>query len=221
MNSKKKSIPVLVPVTTIFARQVRAGFEVQYEEWLAGISQTSSRFTGNQGTTILRPAEGRDEYIAITHFDSAENLELWLLSTEREAWLEKLQAIDVCHEEVTSLAGMERWFTLRDRGATRLPPRYKTATLILLGLYPLVLLLDLVLSPVLSGLPGPLKVLVSLVVSVALMVWIVLPWLTHLFSGWLHPRPEPRSPMPAATAPPSPSASTHDLPSQSRLGRED
>jgi len=180
------------PVTTIFAREVRAGFEVQYEEWLAGISRTSLRFTGNQGTTILRPAEGRDEYIAITHFDSAENLELWLRSTERESWLEKLQSIGICREEVMSLAGMERWFTLRARGATRLPPRYKTATLILLGLYPLALLLDLVLSPVLSGLPGPLSVLVSLVVSVALMVWIVLPWLTRLFSGWLHPRPEPR-----------------------------
>lgn len=183
---------MLVPVTTIFARQVRAGFELQYEEWLAGISRTSSSFTGNQGTTILRPAEGRDEYIAITHFDSAENLELWLRSTERERWLEKLKAIDICREEVTSLAGMERWFTLRDRGTTRLPPRYKTATLILLGLYPLVLLLDLALSPVLSGLPGPLQVLVSLVVSVALMVWIVLPWLTRLFAGWLHPRPERR-----------------------------
>jgi hypothetical protein len=83
---------------------------------------------------------------------------------------------------------MERWFTLPGRGATRLPPRYKTATLVLLGLYPLVLLLNLVLNPVLSGLPGPLKVLASLVASVAIMVWIVLPWLTRLFSKWLHPR---------------------------------
>ncbi len=176
------------PVTTIFARVVRAGFEVQYEEWLAGISRTSSRFTGNQGTTILRPAEGRDQYIAITQFDSAENLELWLRSTERESWLAKLRPIDVCREEVLSLAGMERGFTLPGRRATRLPPRYKTATLILLGLYPLVLLLNLVLSPVLSGLPGALKVLASLVASVAIMVWIVLPRLTRLFSKWLHPR---------------------------------
>ncbi len=181
------------PVTTIFAREVRTGFEVQYEEWLAGISRTSSRFTGNQGTTILRPTEGRDEYIAITQFDSAENLELWLHSTEREGWLAKLQSIDVCREEVLSLAGMERWFTLPGRGATRLPPRYKTATLVLLGLYPLVLLLNLVLNPVLSGLPGPLKVLASLVASVAIMVWIVLPRLTRLFSGWLHPRRDSRS----------------------------
>ncbi len=47
---------------------------------------------------------------------------------------------------------------------------------------------NLVLNPVLSGLPGPLKVLASLVPSVAIMVWIVLLWLTRLFSKWLHPR---------------------------------
>ena len=68
-----------------------------------------------------------------------------------------------------------------------MPPRYKTALLILLGLYPLVLVLDVVLSPLLDGLPGPVQVLLSLMVSVAMMVWIVLPRLTQLFSGWLHP----------------------------------
>ncbi len=177
------------PVTTIFARKVRAGFEAQYEEWLAGISRTSSGFAGNHGTTILRPGEGRDEYIAITHFDSAENLEQWLRSSERSAWLEKLRSIDICREEVMSLAGMERWFTLPDQGAAGLPPRYKTATLIFLGLYPVVLLLNVVLKPFLSGLPGPLQVLVSLMISIPLMVWVVLPYLTRLFFRWLHPRP--------------------------------
>jgi antibiotic biosynthesis monooxygenase (ABM) superfamily enzyme len=193
VSQSKPKEPAFVPVTTIFAREVRAGFEVQYEEWLAGVSQTSSRFTGNQGTTILRPTEGRDDYLAITQFDSAENLELWLRSTERESWLAKLESIDVCREDVLSLAGMERWFTLPGRGATRLPARYKTATMILIGLYPVVLLLNLLLNPLLSGLPRPLKVLASLVASVAIMVWIVLPWLTRVFSGWLHPRRDRRS----------------------------
>ena len=72
-----------------------------------------------------------------------------------------------------------------------MPPRYKTASLILLGLYPLVLVLGVVLNPLLAGLPGPLQILISLMVSVAMMVWIVLPGLTRLFSGWLHPQPKP------------------------------
>ncbi|GJM44478.1 MAG: hypothetical protein DHS20C21_13200 [Gemmatimonadota bacterium] len=176
----------------MFARRVRAGFESQYDEWLKGISRTASGFPGSQGTTVLRPGEGREEYIAISQFASAEDLERWLCSTERRQWLEKLESITLDHEEVTSLTGMERWFTLPNRAVTQPPPRYKTAVLVLAGLYPLVLLLDLILSPFLTALPGPLQVFVSLVVSIAIMVWGVLPQLTRLFFRWLYPGHEPR-----------------------------
>jgi antibiotic biosynthesis monooxygenase (ABM) superfamily enzyme len=177
------------PVTTVFARRVRPGSEERYEEWLTGISRTSSGFPGNQGTTILRPGEGRDEYVAITHFDGVDNLESWLRSTKRGEWLEKLQDIDICHEEVLTMAGMERWFTLPDQGANRMPPRYKTAALIFLGIYPLVLALNAILGPSLAGLPQAVQVLVSMSISIPVMVWIVLPFLTRVFFGWLHQSP--------------------------------
>jgi antibiotic biosynthesis monooxygenase (ABM) superfamily enzyme len=181
----------LIPVTTIFARVVRPGQEAQYEDWLAEVSHASSSFAGNQGTTILRPADVREEYIAITQFDTQQKLDKWLESAELANWLDKLESIDICREEVMSLAGMERWFTLPGASTDRMPPRYKTAVLILIGLYPIVLVLELVLSPLLVALPGPLQVLLSLMISVALMVWIVLPRLTQLFSGWLHPESKP------------------------------
>lgn len=177
-----------LPVTTIFARRVRPGSEVDYEEWLAGIVRASSAFEGYQGTTVLRPGEGRSEFLAITQFDSQPLADRWLRSPEREEWLQRLGQINVCAEDVMSLAGMERWFTLPDHGPTGMPPRYKTASLILLGLYPLVLVLNVVLKPALQGLPGPLQVLASLLVSVPLMVWVVLPFLTRRFAGWLHPK---------------------------------
>lgn len=174
-------------VTTIFSREIRPGHEARYEEWLAGISNSSSKFEGNQGTTILRPAEGREQYIAITQFDSAKNLDVWMVSSEREDWLSKLNSIQVCREEVMSLAGVERWFTLPGSAQSQMPPRYKTAALVLLGLYPLVLILNVLLSPLLAGLPVPLQTLCSLILSVSLMVWAVLPALTKLFGRWLHP----------------------------------
>ena len=180
-----------MPVTTIFTRIVRPGHEVQYEDWLAGISRTSSGFAGNSGTTILRPAQGREEYVAIMQFDTQHNLDDWLESVERANWLTKLGAIDICREEVMTLAGMERWFTLQGGDYDHMPPLYKTALLILLGLYPLILVLDFVLSPLLGGLPGPVELLFSLMVSVPMMVWIVLPLLTKIFSSWLHPKAKP------------------------------
>ena len=179
------------PVTTIFARRVRPGFERQYEEWLGGITRTLAQFPGNQGSTILRPGAGRTEYIAIVQFDSAENLERWLVSEERADWLAKLESITLDSEEVSSLTGMERWFTLPDRSVTQAPPKYKSATLLLLGLYPLVLVLSPLLQPLIGSWPSALQILVSLVVSIPLMVWIVMPQLTRLFFGWLYPEHKP------------------------------
>ena len=106
--------------------------------------------------------------------------------------MEKLESITLDHEEVTSLTGMERWFTPPNRAVTQPPPRYKTAILVLVGLYPVVLLLGLVLRPFMAGLPYSLQVLVSLVISIPIMVWIVLPQLTRLFFRWLYPRHKPR-----------------------------
>lgn len=174
------------PVTAVFERQVRAGFEARYEEWLAGIAQAAARFPGNQGTTILRPTEAGSDYVAITQFELPESLEAWLNSPDRKRWMSQLRAIDICHEDVSTLAGMERWLTL-SHDARDHPPRHKTVALILLGLYPLVLILDLLLGPLLSHLPPPVSLLISLLVSVSIMVGSILPWLTRMFAGWLQP----------------------------------
>ena len=176
------------PATTVFARVVRPGSEAQYEEWLEGISETAAAFTGNQGMTILLPSGGREEYIAITHFDSKENADLWMHSKERCGWIDKLGEISIEREEVTSLTGMERWFTMPGRPITKPPPPYKTAIMIVVGLYPLALGLDVVLSPMLVDLAGALQILITLAISSSIMVWFLMPGLTRLFYRWLYPR---------------------------------
>lgn len=179
------------PVTTMFSRRVKPGFEGQYEEWLKSINQAAAGFSGSQGTTVLRPGAGRGEYVAIVQFDSAQNLERWLVSRERADFLTKLESITLDSEEVSSLTGMERWFTLPDRSVTQAPPKYKSAFLVLLGLYPLVLILNPLLAPLVGSWPAALRVLLSLAISVPLMVWVVMPQLTRLFFGWLYPEHKP------------------------------
>lgn len=176
------------PVTTMFAREVKPGHEAEYESWLGGISKASSLFPGNQGTTILKPSGDRREYIAITQFETAECLERWLCSAERDSWLSKLTDIALDHEEVKALTGMERWFTLPNRAVHQPPARYKTAILVFIGLYPLLLALNSVLAPFTEGLHMSVKILISLVISIPMMVWLVLPWLTQRLFGWLYPR---------------------------------
>lgn len=175
------------PVTTIFSRRVKPGSEAQYEAWLAGISQSSSSFPGAQGTTVLRPDEAHGTYMAIMQFDSADNLSRWMESDERAGWLEKLNSISLESQEIASMTGMERWFSLPDRSITQAPPKHKTALMVLVGLYPLVLLLTFLLEPVTGAWPTPLRVLASLAISIPVMVWGLMPQLTRLFFRWLYP----------------------------------
>ena len=177
------------PVATIFSRRVRPGFEERYEEWMSGIVRATSAFPGSQGTTVLRPSASRPEYLAIVQFDAACNLERWMESEERAEWLGKLEDITLESEEISSMTGMERWFTLPDRAVSQAPPKHKMAVVIFLGIYPLIMLIGALLQPLVGTWPLAPRILASLVVTIPLMTWIVMPLLTRLFFGWLYPEP--------------------------------
>jgi hypothetical protein len=65
------------------------------------------------------------------------------------------------------------------------PPRWKTAVLIWLAIYPSITLLMLLFGDQLARLPIPVRTLVLTAVLVPLMVLVLLPRLQKLFAGWL------------------------------------
>src|SRR5262245_59483199 len=65
------------------------------------------------------------------------------------------------------------------------PPRWKMVVVTLLAIYPLISLVQLLLVPLLEDLPSPVRTLVTSVLLVCLMTYLVMPLMTHLFSGWL------------------------------------
>ena len=58
----------------------------------------------------------------------------------------------------------------------------------LLAIYPLILMVNLSVGPILAPLPLPLRALVTSALLVPLMTWVVMPRITRLFYGWLYPR---------------------------------
>ena len=56
----------------------------------------------------MLPADGREDYVAITQFDTQHNLDDWLESAERANWLTKLGAIDIYREDVVIMASSRR-----------------------------------------------------------------------------------------------------------------
>ncbi|WP_304454675.1 hypothetical protein [Nocardiopsis sp. YSL2] len=65
------------------------------------------------------------------------------------------------------------------------PPRYKTALVSWLSVYPIITLLLWLLGPVVSALPVPVVTLVLTVVLVTLQTYVVMPFMTRLFQPWL------------------------------------
>ncbi|WP_454197434.1 hypothetical protein [Nocardia sp. Marseille-Q1738] len=65
------------------------------------------------------------------------------------------------------------------------PAKWKIWLLTVVGLYPLLILLVTVTAPLLEPLPPSLRLAVIVPIAVAAMVWIVMPFLTRRFAGWL------------------------------------
>ena len=83
------------------------------------------------------------------------------------------------------MRGIDGWFG----AAGARPPRWKQAVAIWLAFFPVSLLFNFGLGPLLSELDLFSRVLVSTLALTPLMVYLFIPLSTHLLSNWLHPSP--------------------------------
>ncbi len=65
------------------------------------------------------------------------------------------------------------------------PPRWKTAVIIWLGIYPTITTIIWLLSPFIADFPLPVKTLCLTLLAVPVMVWVMLPALQRMLRGWL------------------------------------
>jgi antibiotic biosynthesis monooxygenase (ABM) superfamily enzyme len=70
-----------------------------------------------------------------------------------------------------------------------MPPRWKTAVVIWLAIYPSITLLLWLAGPRIGGWALPVRTLVVTAVLVPWMVFVVLPALQRLLAPWLRPTP--------------------------------
>jgi uncharacterized protein len=173
------------PVTVVVRHRVKPGHEAEFEEWLRGITTDMSHFDGQQGYNVVRPGDsGRSEYLIFFRFDTFENLSRWENSNVRQAWLERLEPLATQAPYREHHTGLEVWFTPpAGRGQ---PPRWKMYVVTLLAIYPLISLVQVLLVPMLGHWPLPLRTLCTSALLVCLMTYLVMPFMTRLFSAWLY-----------------------------------
>ena len=78
------------------------------------------------------------------------------------------------------------------------PPPYKQAIVTWMGAYPVITLILALLGPPTATWPLPVRTLVISILMVVALNWVVLPFLTRIFRGWLfassRDAPEPADP---------------------------
>jgi len=176
------------PVTTVVTRRVKPGHEQFYELFLEGIITAATRFPGHLGVEVFRPeSASAGEYRVVYRFDTADHLRAWLDSAEHASWLERAEPHVTGPIRRQYLTGLETWFTDPARPGTAPPPPYKMALVTWITIFPLITLVVVILNPLLNGLPLVLRLAVTTAVTVPLMTWVVMPRVTRLLRGWLHP----------------------------------
>jgi uncharacterized protein len=179
------------PVCAVITMRVNPAHATEFRDWQERLVAAESRHPGFLGYRFEQPLPGiKDDWIAILRFDSEDNLQGWLGSSERQALLR--EAEDFVEDTALQVArtGFEPWFSDRDNRAP-MPAPWKQAMLVLLSLYPVVFLFNYFIQrPLLldrAGLPSWAAAFISNAVSVALLA-VLVPWTGRRLGWWLRPR---------------------------------
>jgi antibiotic biosynthesis monooxygenase (ABM) superfamily enzyme len=172
------------PVTVTVARRVAVGREREFEQWYDGIIGAASRYPGFLGSGVLRPHTAGQDWHVVYRFADPDSLAHWERSPERAEWLRKAEDL-VQETGISHVTGLETWFAMPGRTAPA-PSRWKMFLVTLVAIVPLVLLMNVLVLPHLSGWPLLARVLVFSGTLTGLMTWVVMPRVTRLFRRFLY-----------------------------------
>src|SRR5437762_13358471 len=164
-------------------RRVRAGSEAEFQRALQEFFQQSFAHGGVLGASMLIPPPGSDsrEFGILRTFADEKERDAFYASQMFKAWEEKARTLTEGEPVYRQLHGLEAWF----RAPGGPPPRWKMATVTLLGVYPVSLLIGVLLSPQLRKLPLALNLFIVSSLIVACLTWVVMPAITRVLHLWL------------------------------------
>jgi hypothetical protein len=119
-------------------------------------------------------------------FDTTEHLNAWIAAPERAAMLKEAVAFVENAEFLRLATSFPGWVRI-DPETGKGPPNWKTALLVLLGLYPIVVLELLYLNSLLGDFVPAHGIFIGNVFSVAATSFLTVPFLVRTFDSWLFP----------------------------------
>jgi uncharacterized protein len=180
--------------TEVIITRIKAGSETAYRAFADRIQKVQERFPGYIGSFVQPPHQRETGWTTVLRFDSVPHLNAWLGSSERAALLEESRDLIEGFEAQRVDTSFPGWVPA-DPATGRPPNMWKTATLVLLTLFPVVMLELRFLNPVLRAVATPpaLGTFIGNAISVLLTTWPLMPLAIRLFAPWLFPEGRPRA----------------------------
>lgn len=190
-NVKEELNESQIGVTEVYVTDVQEDKIAAYQEWHKKIHRIESTFPGFQKVYIQAPNEQKEnKWLTLLQFDTAENLEKWLKSPERNAILEESKDFVESRESHRLLSSFGGWFT--DSSLIGTPAKWKQTALVLLVLFPVIMLQFLYLTPHLSTLNLSIRTFIQNVITVVLLAWPLMPITIYALRWWLNSRSDRR-----------------------------
>ena len=175
-------------ITVSITRTAKPGREAEFERALHDFVQRSLNLPGQHGVHIMRPAPGSGsrEYGIIRKFVNREALMEFRTSPEYLEWNQLAVELTEGAGRTEELCGLESWFTLPG-AALRPLPKWKMAIATFLSVFPVATVLGLTLGPAIHSWHLIPRNAVFNACVVVLLTWVVMPLVTRVLHGWLHP----------------------------------
>lgn len=177
--------------TEFIVTVVKPGKEVEFRDWAARIDDLESTFPGFRGSYIQSSESGDNVWTTLVRFDTVQNLNAWLDSPNRKKILKEGEGLVerfLAHRVDTSFPG---WVP-PDPVTGKPPSMWKTASLVLLVLFPVVALELKFLTPRLHSLNPAFGTFIGNAISVLLTTWPLMPLAIRLFHAYLFPERQPK-----------------------------
>ncbi len=171
----------------IVSSSVAEGMETDFHDAHRRLTQVASEFAGYEGTAVFPGAPG--QWWSLIRFRTEPQLSAWLQSPLRTEVLpdvrSSLERDFSVFAQTTPLGTTVR----RVNGRTAMTPSWKTAMLLLMVLYPMVMLQSKFVAPIFGrlGMEQWLSVWLGQVLMVGLMQWWLMPTVSSWCRRWLDP----------------------------------
>lgn len=173
-------------VTEVFVTQIALEQEEAYREWIAKIHRVEATFPGFRGMYVQSPKTSNGRcWITLLQFDTPENLDRWLSSSERQEVLKESTSLISSFESHRIISPYAGWFSSIAKDGV--PAVWKQTMVVLLVLFPVVMFELKYLSPWTANLNLSLGTFIGNAISVSLLAWPLMPLAIWLLSWWLIP----------------------------------